>query len=181
MELNSLKSQNEELIEENLALKQKLSFWVGHKTLASGTQGEDIIVKLIGGKPTSHTKSYDIVLDDGNLIEVKYSKMNTPSKGSETRRWAWGKVFGEQGTKKYDYLILIGETDKRFNAQYVSKNSPYVLFVVPYSHVYPLTIKTKNTRAIQLTTNPEIAKSNASPLFSQYQINERELKLKFGL
>lgn len=177
----ALKDEVLRLNEENKRLKDQVSFLVGHQTLAEGMRGERLISGLLDGSLTTHTESFDVELHNGVHLEVKTSKLNAPTKGLPTRRWAWGKIFGDHNAKKFDFLILVGESDNRYSAYYADPKSPYVFFVVPYDCVKNLTMKNSKVRGIQLTTNPKRATSAASPLFTDYQVSVQQLKDRFGL
>ncbi len=180
-DIETLRNEVHRLTTENDALKKRLSFLEGHETLSAGMRGEKLIASMLNGKLTSHTESFDVELPNGVLLEVKSSGLNIPSKTAPTRRWAWGKIFGEHGAKKFDYLVLVGVVDERYLTSYLDPTSPYVFFVVPYDQVDSLTIKNSKVRGIQLTTNPSRCTSAASPLFTEYQASVQQLKERFGL
>jgi hypothetical protein len=73
----------------------------------------------------------------GYKIEVKLSKLNVPSKAApSTKRWTWAKPLGWlDKAKTYDYLILLGEKDVRYEEQYLD-DSPYIAFLVPFKNVF---------------------------------------------
>lgn len=181
--LEELEQENAELRKQIAFLEQKVAFFTNHKTLAAGISGETLISQLVDGVVTSYAASYDVVDRSGRLIEVKYSRLNTAAKTSGTQRWAWGKIFGEGGAKKFDYLILVGDRDDRWKEFYKDKSSPFVMFCVPHSKVDELTMSMsgKRYRAIQLTSNPLRAKSRAASLYKKFQITRDELKEVFGI
>ncbi|MEJ2313773.1 MAG: hypothetical protein P8Y85_03145, partial [Nitrospirota bacterium] len=76
-----------------------------------GMKGEDLITYIIGGTRTLRTEAFDIVLENGRKVEVKYSGHSIANKNMITRRWAWNWTLGRSGRKEYDYLILIGDKD----------------------------------------------------------------------
>jgi hypothetical protein len=103
-------------------------------------------------------------------------------RGKDTRRWAWTKIFGESGTKRFHRLILVGETDDRFRTQYKDSSAPYVLFDVPPSAAARLTNGRRPGRksVIHLTTNPAVIRSTrASELFFKYQVTVGDLKRRY--
>lgn len=162
-------------------LKEELSFLKGHQTMAAGLRGERLISKIVNGKPTSHVEVYDVETSTGTRIEVKYSKLNSPSKLFTTKRWAWGRIFGAHNKKAYDYLLLVGDIDERYKDLYLAKGTPYIFFLIPQGEVEALTMSNQHARGIQLTTNPKIAKSKASLLFHKYQISFDEISGRFAL
>jgi hypothetical protein len=83
----------------------------------------------------------------GDRLEVKYSHLNVPNR-SRTKRWNWHSVLGRSDNKKYEYLVLVGEKDLRYENQYPG-DLPFVFFLVPRSDVDD--IKTGND--IALSTN----------------------------
>jgi hypothetical protein len=181
--LDELERENAELRKAVLLLQQRLAFFTNHKTIAAGISGETLISRLADGVVTSYAESYDVVDASGRRIEVKYSGLNTPTKQSPTKRWAWAKIFGEGGAKEFDYLILVGERDERWAEHYKDPTNPFVLFSIPFSEVSQLTMGMSGGRhrAIQLTSNPLKARSAAAAMFKRYQVTSAELSAMFGL
>lgn len=180
-DIAALEIENRKLRETIASLSERLSFLETHRTLAAGLRGETLISDLVNGKITAYATPHDIeVTATGQVIEVKLAKLNKPVRTSTTHRWAWSKVFGESGRKKYDHLLLVGEADLKYREQYRDQGSPYVLFLVPYADVKALSVKTGRNESIILTTNPRKAKSVAAPLFSRFQVSREELRV-FGL
>jgi hypothetical protein len=181
-QVEALRAQVAALTAENSALRAKLDLFEKHPTLARGLKGEQIVAKLLGGAPSSKNASHDLELkQQGILIEVKYANLNRANPHAPTRRWAWPRVFGEGGKKKYHRLILLGDTDPSFRRAYLDPDSPYVLFDVPYAEVAPLTIQTGHYKSIHLSTNPAKARSAGAPLFKKYQVTFAELKVRYGI
>jgi hypothetical protein len=179
-ELESL----ERLRAENLALRAQiehleaqLRFLSQHRTLAAGIRGEEIIAKLVAGQLTPHTAGHDVDSNSGK-IEVKYA--NLSAVGPTTKRWQWQKIFGQAGSKDYDHLLLVGQADERFTSAYRDPRSPYVLFLVPYAEIYPLTVS-GSPRGIIVNSNPNSARGAAAILFSKYQRLVEEIEQTFNL
>jgi hypothetical protein len=176
--------ENKHLQEIINSLEQKLSFLTRHTTLSAGIAGETLIGKIIKGQLTPYAESFDVVSSEGALIEVKFANLNRALKTSDTMRWAWGKIFGEGGQKRFDYLVLIGDKDKRWVSSYKDIESPFVIFCIPIEKIAEFTMSSHNNRyrSIQLTTNPQTAtKSRARHLYTRYQVTAKELSDKFGL
>ena len=125
-EIESLKSHIRKL-EANIVLLQT------HPVFVNGLKGETLVCKALNGKMTSFAEHWDVTFGDTFKVEVKYSKINTPNKNRSLKRWNWSKPLGslDRG-KDYDFLVLIGEKDERY--QYLD-NTPYVYFVIPKQFV----------------------------------------------
>jgi hypothetical protein len=174
---NRLLAKVKRLQEENRWLR-------GHPTLSRGLRGETIITDLLGGTHTQPGSAHDLFVGtNGIRIEVKSSGLNTPVRGSSTRRWVWTKPFGESGNKRYDRLILLGLIDTRFRTHYLDPKAPFVLFDLPFKDVKPLTVVVQSGRysAIYLTTNPLTARSGTRRLFDEYQITSVDLERRYAL
>lgn len=117
-----LEHQNKQLREERDLLRRT-------PTLAQGLKGETLIVHLTGGIPTGYKDPHDVTVKNGDRLEVKYSHLNAPGK-SKTKRWNWHSVFGAANNNQYEYLVLIGEKDLRYEDQYPA-SLPFVFFLVP--------------------------------------------------
>lgn len=145
----------------------------------AGSSAERWVAALVGGTRTTGLASFDITSGDGVRFEVKFSRLNIPSKSSNSRRWSWGHPLGTSGGKTFDRLILVGEVDDRFKQLYADPSSPYVLFDIPFSGVVEVMRKDP---LIQITTNP---KRNISPeraaslLFGRYEVSPSELSCRY--
>ncbi len=151
--LQKLQNENRVLRETNDALKIELDFLKLHPVFAAGIRGEALICNLLNGKLTSYAESFDVTAGDSKL-EVKYSALGTPVKGSPTLRWSWSKVLGwKDKGKNYDFLVLVGEKDRRFPDQY-KDDTPYVCFLIPRADVESLMFKGAAIGGIiQITSN----------------------------
>ena len=172
-----LREENRLLHERIKVLESQLAFLNRHAALTAGITGEALIRDLSTGALTKYGESFDLLTKTGAKIEVKYSDLNAPVSNASTRRWAWGKIFGESGAKDFDAMVLVGVKDPRYSSQYKDQQSPYVIFVVPRDKLDPLVIQNGRTRSINLTTNPAKARSAAAPLYHSYQVTEAELKV----
>jgi hypothetical protein len=132
---------------ENALLRKELDFLRRTPTLAQGLKGETLVAKLAGGVLTGYKDPHDVTVTSGARLEVKYSHMNAPNK-SATRRWNWHSVLGISNNKKYDYLVLMGEKDPRYDDQYPSELA-FVFFLVPRSDVDHI----KTGKNIAINTN----------------------------
>jgi hypothetical protein len=143
-----------------------------------------LIASVIRGAVTAAGCAHDMVCVDAGLrIEIKLSQLNVAIRGRGTQRWAWTKVFGESGNKKYDRLVLVGVADERFRTQYRDPRVPYVFFDIPFPRVGALCVPVQSGRykAIFLTTNPASIRSfRSKTLFSDYQTTYSEL-VRYGL
>jgi hypothetical protein len=134
---------------ENAQLKKELEFFRRTPTLAQGLKGETLIANLTDGVRTGYKDPHDITVKSGDRIEVKFSHVNAPN-NSKTKRWNWHSVLGSAQNKRYDYLVLVGEKDPRYEDQY-PPNLAFVFFLVPRSDVD--NIKTGNDIAINTNLN----------------------------
>lgn len=158
---------------ENARLKEEVAFLRTHPTLSQGIRGETLVGSIINGKLTSYAEGHDLETPTGVLIEVKFSKLNEPVKGSSTRRWNWSKPLGhlDKG-KRYDLLLLVGESDERYPEQY-ERGVPYAFFVVPYEDVRSLMDSGRTVGGmIQLTSNFEkLGRKKQSPKLLEYRVD----------
>jgi hypothetical protein len=181
--IGALRNEHAALRKNIQALEEKVAFLTQHNTLAAGISGETLISKIVNGHMTSYAASFDVVDGEGRRIEVKYSRMNSAQKGADTKRWCWGKIFGEGGHKDFDYMLLMGDKNERWRGSYKDAEGPFIFFCIPFDRVAELTMSMNagRYRAIQLTSNPQTAKSRAARLFTQYQVTAIELGHTFGL
>lgn len=178
-EVEALSEENDRLRRRIAQLEEQLRFLTTHKTVAAGISGERIISDLINGTLTSYAASFDVLTPTGLTIEVKKAGLSkaTPN------RWQWGKVLGERGAKKYDYLLLVGEADSRFAHLYRDAGSPFVLFCVPFEAVEKIsTTGQQQTRIARVATNPEgVRSAGGRMLFKEFEVTLAELEQRFGL
>jgi hypothetical protein len=171
-----------QLRRENDALRREISFLRAHPKLARGLRGEKLILSIVSGVSSSRGSDYDVITKDDQVrLEIKYSSL-LPMRGKDTCRWAWTKIFGESGTKRFNRLILVGEADDRFRSQYKDPSAPYIFFDVPPLAAARLTNGRKPGRksVIHLTTNPAVIRSErASELFYRHQATVRDLELRY--
>lgn len=178
-DLATLQEENGRLRTRVLELESQLHFLTTHKTVAAGIAGERIISDLIDGILTSYAASFDVHAPNGMTIEVK--KAGRTAKTSN--RWQWGKVLGESGNKKYDYLLLVGDSDPRYAHLYRDAKSPFVIFCVPYASVLDVsTAGQRNTRIARINTNPTGVRSTVrKSLYENFEVTMAELKVRFGI
>lgn len=179
----SLEAENQHLRQRITMLEKQLEFLGQHATLARGIAGEKLVSRLTGGTMTAHTAPSDVRLPNGQEIEIKFAKVSRSSKGYEgARRWQWQKIFGERNAKVFDYLFLIGESDPVHARDYRDDGSPYVIFVVPFIDVAPLTTAgTRGARGILLSTNPHRTRGTSAGLYARFQRTIVEIEAQFGL
>lgn len=123
---------------ENKKLRSELEFLKTHPVFVQGVKGETILLKLAGGELSEFAAEHDLTTSGDIRIEIKFSKLNTPAPGKNTRRWNWSKPLGylDKG-KNYDFLVLVGDKDSRYPDQYLD-SSPYVFFLIPRNKVTEL-------------------------------------------
>jgi hypothetical protein len=155
-ELRRLKEQLLSCRSDSELLRKELDFLKTFPTLAQGIKGETLVAQLAGGVITGYAESHDVTVHNGARLEVKYSHLNRPGR-SKTRRWGWSSLLGKQNRKEYDFLVLIGEKDPRYEAQYPG-DLPYVFFLVPRGEVK----KIRNPAIVALNTNLETANAQES-------------------
>jgi hypothetical protein len=161
-ELEQLRLENQELKRRLTDLERELLFLKTHPTLSQGLKGETLVAQLTGGELTHYAAEHDITLGNSIRIEVKFSKLNSPSPGNATRRWNWSKPLGwKDKGKNFDFLLLVGDKDPRFPKQYLD-DSPYVFFLIPKHQVQAILTRGSMGANVQLTTNLSRALSEAS-------------------
>lgn len=180
-EIVSLRQHNQELMEENTGLRKKIIFYENHPWVAEGLKGEIIIAKLVHGNMTSYNCSHDIEIEYENLrLEVKLANLNIAKKDGMTKRWVWIRPFGITGRKKYDHLILLGQSDMRFKQLYKDSTSPFVIFDVPFKAVKSITSRSSGGEQIILSTNPTTVRSlRGKILYEKYQVTSKELEERY--
>ena len=182
-DLTALRAENASLKSRIRELEAQINFLGQYRTLAAGIRGERLVAASTSGTFTPHTSPFDILGADGSRIEVKLAKKTAPVPAHPNHlRWQWGKVFGETGRKKYDYLLLIGEADQRYQQLYRDSSSPYVIFCLQMPDVSSLTIGgTGAARGITISTNPTKPKGKALRLFNEFQVTWAEVATRFGV
>lgn len=172
-EVNDLIIENEELRKRIKLLEAELLFLKTHHVFLQGIKGETLVCDLTAGVLTKFAEQYDICLGNKITIEVKFSKLNSPVLGSNTKRWNWSKPLGwKDKGKEFDFLLLVGDKDLRYPNQYLD-DSPYVYFLVPRKHVPEIMTKGASIGAnVQITTNLSTAKSTASSEIKKYMVDE---------
>jgi hypothetical protein len=170
-----LKQRIAELEAENAALRQRLRVMEP----LEGITAEVFVAELVGGAVTRGLAPHDIIGRDGTTFEVKFARLNIPGKG-RSRRWPWRNALGSGGAKRYDRLILVGETDPRFRDRYLEPDSPYVIFDVPFEAVSSL----MKDRQIAITTSPSRTFGEASPiarrLFQEFCVSSAQLRERYN-
>ena len=168
---------------ENVQLRREIEFLRGNPSIARGMKGETLIVELLAANFAKPGSGHDIVATDNQLlIEVKYSSLLKAIGELPIRRWAWTKLFGELGKKRYDRLLLLGDSDPRFAYQYLAPESPYVIFDIPYDEAVSMVggVRPGRLSRLHLTTNPSTVKSSrAKALFQHYQVSPAELRYRY--
>jgi hypothetical protein len=144
----------------------------------NGTAGEKFILQLTkGGIKIDHNASYDLVTKRDNKIELKTAQcLPVNKKMTPCYRWGWRYVIRPNKKRKYyDYLILIGEKDKRYNQNDLDR-TPYVYFVLSYEQVKKL-VPTNDDAHLNLTTNFDTVRSKQGrTLLKEYRKSFSQLK-----
>jgi hypothetical protein len=175
----SLKQRIAELETENTILHEQVDFLTGIPDIQAGIRGETLIADMVHGAMTIHSAAHDVVSRNGVKIEVKFSRLNTPNKGSSSRRWSWNYPLGLKQKKDYDRLILIGIADPRFRQSYKDPSSPYVIFDIPMQDVAAMT---QAENHISITTDPTRRGEGTRPLlFREFQATTSELNQRYGI
>src|SRR2546423_13713289 len=180
--MDTLEAENEALRERVVELERKVQFLETHSLLAQGIRGEVLISDVVNGKITTYAAAHDVKTVSGTRLEVKRAGLSSPVKRTSTKRWQWAKIFGESGKKEFDFLILVGDADSRYQNLYRDPGSPYVIFCVPRTELFALTApgQRKEYRAILLGSNPLVKKPESRILFEQYQTTVAKLSDRFG-
>jgi len=155
-----LKGRIRELEEENEELKKKFD-------RARGVPAEVLVAQMTGGKRTERYKDkHDVTTKKGNRIEVKLSKVHA-YKSSSTKRWTWDRVLGP---KEYDFLVLVGEKDPRWDGY--PPDLVYVFFLVPRSEVNDIN---SAGDCVALNTNFATARADkAKILIERYLVRSQD-------
>lgn len=156
-----LERQVKKLSLEKCELENELKLTRRHERNSTGSRGERYIQSLIGGKVTSNGAGHDLEIR-GKRLEIKTSQCRRVDQNRDqeavTKRWTWHRPFGENGTNKYHFLVLIGDMDSRFRKLYRDQEKPasrYVIFLIPKRRVQQFVTETEGGAMIQITTNPK--------------------------
>lgn len=172
--VGQLRMENERLRSELLRLQSENDFLLTHPTIAAGVTGETLVANLTDGSITKYAERYDVLLNGGEKIEVKFSRLNSASKKSPTKRWNWGRPLGSgKEPKKYDYLVLIGEKDERYLSEYLPGN--YVYFLIPYRDIASIASITEKSNMIQVNTNLSRVSVARSLKLKEFLVHERQI------
>jgi hypothetical protein len=128
---------------------------------------------------TSAGDRVDVIIPGHDLrLEVKYSNSHLAVRHSITRRWSWLDLFGRDGGKSYNRVILVGDADPRFVDLYKDRDSPFVMFDLSFEDAR----KYYNFElgAIKLSTNPRTARTAlANAFYNGFQVTRDELAAKY--
>ena len=172
--VNISREEYDNLLTKISLLEAQLRFLGQHKTLALGMAGEQLVAKLSGGITTGHTSRHDIEMQKGQKIEVKTASISVPvaAKPNSGKRWQWHKIYGQDGGKTYDWLVLVGRADPRYKGLYLDEDSEYVIFLIPYNE---LANYITSGNMIVLSSNPITASGRSAGMFSDRQVLARDL------
>ena len=145
-----------------------------------GSEIEDFIATIVGGKRTINGFAYDVDSANGSRLEVKYARFSSwKGKYENTRNWTWDSPLGEKGEKFYDRLILVGEPYDEWRSRYKDPSARFVLFDIPFGEVSAL----MTSEAITLNANPSQGRQSilkVQAMWKIYQVTELELKSCYG-
>lgn len=174
------KSEIKKLKKKIKQLRAHLTVFRGIQKTVNGTAGEKFILQLIkGGIKTDHNASYDLVTKRGNKIELKTAQcLPVNKKMTPCYRWNWRYVIRPNKKRKYyDYLILIGEKDKRYKQNDLDK-TPYIYFVLSYEEAKKILFPNDPYGQINLTTNFDTVRSKQGrTLLKEYRKSFSQLKI----
>jgi hypothetical protein len=169
---------------ENQRLRAEIDFLRGNPAIAKGLKGECLIATLLSARFSKKGAGHDLESEGQEFrMEVKYSSLLHVVPGRHTKRWVWSKLFGEEGKKNYQRLLLCGDTDPRFAKDYKDPFSPYVFLDLPYDKAVDFGARKRHGRysRIDLTTNPRSIKSPRSRmLFEDFQLTATELQNRYS-
>ncbi len=175
-ELEKLKRQLAFWMKRCEVLQEEVEYLRTHPTIAQGLKGERVVCALTQGTMTKYAERYDVVLPNELVVEVKFSKLNTPVHGASTRRWNWAKPLGHMDRgKHYDFLILLGEKDHRHPVPGFEEG-PYVSFLIPYQQVRQLMTDGKTIGGqIMLSSNLTSGRAEKSKLLRRYMVRTSDI------
>lgn len=158
-----------ELEAENADLHERQRVLLGPTWVHDGLAGEVIVARAVGGTLTRPNARYDVLTPSLVRLEVKLATPSRPVRTAPTLRWNWNTLFGHDGLKEFDRLILVGLADDRYRHSYADPSSPFVCFDIPFAEVRALMCP--RAHGIQLTTNPGVQRTPAGRrLFSEFQV-----------
>jgi len=174
-EFVKLKKENDILRNRIENLENEIEFLVLHPTIAQGLKGERFICDLTEGTLTKPQASHDITLENQITLEVKFSSLVKQGSG-ESYRWHWGKPLGQNMKKDYDFLLLVGDKDYRYD-QYLD-NAPFVFFLLPLNKVKYISASDRTYRGGQLNLNTHFAtvRSPRGKELIQYMVSSSKIK-----
>ncbi len=165
-ELVRLKRRVLELEEENAALKKENEALEKRIRFARGVPAEEFVAKLTDGVRSRYKDGHDVTTGRGRRLEIKMSHLNSPG-SSKTRRWNWDRLRGDNETKDYDFLVLVGDKDPRYASQYPS-GLEYVCFLIPRGEVD--TVCSRGD-CIALNTNLNTVRAHKGILLKKYLLH----------
>jgi len=160
----ALEKENVALKNENKALKMQIEF-------ARGVPVEELIKEWTEGTRMNYKDSHDVTTKNDTRLEVKYSKVHT-LKDTTTKRWVWDSILGQNETKEFDYLVLAGSK----NPRYEYPDLPYVFFVVPRIAVNGITSR---GNCIALNTNLRTVRAPKAAMLWCYLVRSQNEFEKF--
>jgi hypothetical protein len=169
-ELEALQTRIDQLEAKCQTLELKLREATSHKTVFAGVKGELLIAGLSGGVVVSGNRAFDVVAGT-TKFEVKYAALSKPIRNSEFTRWQWAKLLGEKNSKTYDYLVLIGEKDARYNEKYKFVEEEFCYFMVPIKDVPLICGKgTRGSMNLLLSANPDTKSESKQEIWQRYVV-----------
>lgn len=178
--ISSLQNVIKELREEVDKYKVQLDYLINEKKRI-GFDAEKSLSDLIDGSSLAKSNApSDIVLSNGDKIEIKHSRLNSPKDNSPMLRWSWHRIFGEKGeTKDWKFLILRAEKDIRY-WPIEEDNSPYVYFLLDREIARQCSAPENKKGHIYITTNPITVRSPQGRKLLQCKISSEIIQNLFS-
>jgi hypothetical protein len=141
-------------------------------------RAEIFIAELLGCQIAGHVARHDLVsTKSGIKFEIKFSSLTFPK--PSIQYWIWTSILGDEKGKIFDRLILVGETNPKYQAAYADPNSPFVLFDLSFSDASSLMSKHGD---IQLNTNPNgLRKPESKLLYAKHRVTREQLCQLYGM
>lgn len=179
-ENNQLRYEIECLKDEVGQLQAELRTFSKSGTIGKNKKIKRFLGTVLDGKVKR--QGFDMLTSTGKKLLIRVSSLTYPTAGitKTTKRWQWHNVFGINGKKEFDNLILVGDIDERHKSKYQDNDSCFVIFDIPYQELEKI-IGDDRKRIIKLSTNPMTCRGQFSLLFNQYQMSEKALLEKYKI
>lgn len=178
--ISSLQNSIQELKIELNNYKTQLNYLINERK-SIGSDAEKAISDLIEGSSlTKNNALTDLILSNGDKIEIKHSRLNKPMDNCPTKRWTWSRLFGEKGeTKDWKFLILRAEKDSKY-WPIEKDNSPYIHFLLDRQLARQCSAPKNQKGLISITTNPKTVRSPQGRRLLQCRISTEIIQNLFS-